>query len=58
MLMSGGAQALDRARGRILGAVGRWPAAQALARRRGLRLCVVGCATVALAFPAWRWCRS
>ena len=50
MLMSGGAQALDRARGRILGAVGRWPAAQALARRRGLRLCVVGCATVALAF--------
>ena len=50
MLMSGGAHALDRARGRILGAVGRWPAAQALARRRGLRLCVVGCATVALAF--------
>ncbi len=50
MLMSGGARALDRARGRVFGAVGRWPAAQALARRRGLRLCVVGCAAIALAF--------
>ncbi|HEX6839731.1 MAG TPA: hypothetical protein VF334_24300, partial [Polyangia bacterium] len=48
--LDGGAAALDRARGRVFGAVGRWPAAQALARRRGLRLCVVGCATVALAF--------
>ena len=50
MLMTGGARALDRARGRLFGAVGRWPAAQALARRRGARLCVVGCATVAVAF--------
>lgn len=50
MLMSGGARALDRARGQRFGAVGRWPAAQAPARRRGLRLCVVGGATVALAF--------
>ena len=50
MLMRGGARALDLARGRVLGAVGRWPAAQALARRRGVRLCVVGCATVAAAF--------
>jgi hypothetical protein len=50
MLMSGGARVLDRARGRLFGAVGRWPAAQALARRRGVRLCVVGCASVALAF--------
>src|SRR4051794_4299282 len=48
--MSGGARALDRARGRLFGAVGRWPAAQALARRRGLRLCVGACASVALAF--------
>ena len=50
MLMTGGARALDRARGRLFGAVGRWPAAQALARRRGARLCVVGCASVAAAF--------
>lgn len=52
MLMSGGeaARVLDRARGRLFGVVGRWPAAQALARRRGLRLCVVGCLSVAAAF--------
>ncbi|HEY2747411.1 MAG TPA: hypothetical protein VGL86_22465 [Polyangia bacterium] len=50
MLMSGGARVLDRARGRVFGAVGRLPAAQTLARRRGLRLAVVGAALVLLAF--------
>jgi hypothetical protein len=50
VLMSGGARVLDRARGRVFGAVGRLPAAQALARRRGLRLAVVGAAAVAIAF--------
>jgi hypothetical protein len=50
MLMRGSARALDLARGRVLGTVGRWPAAQTLARRRGVRLCVVGCASVVAAF--------
>jgi hypothetical protein len=50
MLMRGSARALDLARGRVLGTVGRWPAAQALARRRGVRLCVVACASMAAAF--------
>jgi hypothetical protein len=41
---------LDRARGHLLGAVGRWPATQALARGRGLRLCFVAVVGVALAW--------
>jgi len=48
--MSGGARVLDRARGRLFGAVGRLAAAQALARRRALRLAVVGAAVVLAAF--------
>lgn len=48
--MSGGARVLDRARGRVFGAVGRLAAAQALARRRDLRLAVVGAAVVLAAF--------
>jgi hypothetical protein len=52
--MSGGvvasAELLDRARGRLLGVVGRWPAAQALARGRGLRLCVVAVFGVSLSW--------
>jgi hypothetical protein len=44
------AAALDRARGQVLGVVGRWPPAQTLARRRSLRLAVVALASIAAAF--------
>ncbi len=50
MIMTGGARVLDRARGQLFGVIGRWPAAQALARRRGLRLALVALASLGLAF--------
>jgi hypothetical protein len=56
MLMIDGARALDRARGRLFGTVGRWPVMQAVARRRSLRLGIVAAASIALAFAgtmAW-----